>query len=271
MTSRQRGFALLIVLWSMALIALIGTEVTAAGHGETRLATNLRASAVAEAAADGAVYEAIYHLLDGSSAHWPPDGAVRRVQLPQAAVDVSMADEGRKLTLNNSSLPLLRGLIHAIGADPATVLTLADEIADWRSPSNSPLPHGAKAPQYRAAGRDYGPPNQPFRSVDELALVLHMTPEILARLRPYVSPYVESTPKLEGADPVIAQTLTDAAAGGVPPLSFDEPVTVTITAVAVSAGGARFTRRAVVRLNGDLAANPTAPQYIVLDWDQGSS
>jgi hypothetical protein len=46
---------------------------------------------------------------------------------------------------------------------------------------------------------------------------------------------------------------------------------VTITAVAVSAGGARFTRRAVVRLNGDLAANPTAPQYIVLDWDQGSS
>jgi len=27
-TRRERGFALLIVLWSMALLALIGTEVT---------------------------------------------------------------------------------------------------------------------------------------------------------------------------------------------------------------------------------------------------
>ncbi len=267
--TRERGFALLIVLWSMALLALIGTEVTAAGHGETRLATNLRASAVAEAAADGAVFEAVYHLLDGSAAHWPPDGLPRQVRLPQAVVDVTLIDEGRKMTLNNSSLPLLRGLLHAVGADPATAQTVADQIADWRSPANFPLPHGAKAPQYRAAGREYGPPNQPFRSVDELGLVLGMTPALLARLRPYVSPYVESSPKLQGADPVIAQTLTEAATLGGAPLSFDEPTTVTIIAVALSAGGARFTRRAVVRLNSDLGANPTSPQYVLLDWEQG--
>lgn len=270
MTRRERGFALLIVLWSMALLALIGTQVTAAGHGETRLATNLRASAVAEAAADGAVFEAIFHLLDGSSNHWPPDGLPRAVKLPQAVVEVTLIDEGRKLTLNNSSLPLLRGLLRAIGCDPALVLTLADEIADWRSPANFPLPHGAKAAQYRAAGREYGPPNQPFRSLDELGLVLNMTPQVLARLRPYVSPYVESTPKLAGADPVIAAALTDASAGGVAPLSFDEPATVTIVAVALSAGGARFTRRAVVRLNSDLASDPAAPQFMILDWGQGA-
>jgi general secretion pathway protein K len=269
-TQRERGFALLIVLWSMALLALIGTQVTAAGHGETRLATNLRASAVAEAAADGAVFEAVYHLLDGSNAHWVADGLPRRVQLPQAVVDVTLIDEGRKMTLNNSSLPLLRALLRAVGADPPTAVTLADQIADWRSPANFPLPHGAKAPQYRAAGREYGPPNQPFRSVDELGLVLNMTPALLARLAPYVSPFVESTPKLPGADPVIAQTLTDAAAGAGVPLSFDEPTTVTILAVAVSSGGARFTRRAVVRLNSDLGSNPTSPQFLLLDWDQGA-
>ena len=267
---RQRGFALLIVLWSMALLALIGTRITAAGHTETRLAINLRASAVAEAAADGAVFEALFHFMDGSSNHWPADGRPRVVRLPQAQAEVTLVDEGRKVTLNNSALPLLYGLLHAVGVPPQLAVLLTDQIADWRSPAQFPLKQGAKGPQYRAAHRDWGPPNQPFRSVDELGLVLSMTPEILARLRPYVSPYIESSPKTDTADPVVAAALSEAAANGAPPLAFDEPPTVTITATAVSAGGGRFTRRAVIRLNTDIAANPGQPQFFVLDWDLGA-
>ena len=148
---------------------------------------------------------------------------------------------------------------------------LTDQIADWRSPTQQPLRLGAKAPQYRAAKRDWGPPNQPFRSIDELDLVLSMTPDILARLRPYISPFVELSPKADEADPIIAAALADAAANGAPPLAFDEPPAVTITAVAVTAGGSRFIRRAVIRLNTDLASNPTEPQFFILDWDQGAS
>ncbi len=265
LSPRQRGFALLIVLWTMALLALIGSQVTAAGHSETRLATNLRASAVAEQAADGAIFEALFHILDGSSQRWRPDGRVRRIKTALAEVDVTVIDESRKMTLNNSSLPMLHGLLHAIGADPATVATLADQIADWRSPANFPLRNGAKAPQYRAAGRAYGPPNQPFRTPDELGMVLGMTPAILARLKPFVSPYVESAPKLEGADPIIADALTEAQIGGAPPLAFEEPATVTIIAVAVS-NGARFARRAVARLNTDQITGANAPQFLMLDW-----
>lgn len=270
MRPAQRGFALLIVLWTLALLALIGTQVTAAGHGETRLATNMRASAVAEEAADGAVFEALFHVLDGSDQHWPADGRPRRIRTALAVIDVTVVDEGRKMTLNNSSLPMLRGLLHAVGLDQTLATTLTDQIADWRSPANYPLPHGAKGPQYRAAGREYGPPNQPFRSVDELALVLGMTPEALARIRPYVSPYVESAPKAEGADPVILQALTDAQVGGTPALAFDEPATLTITAVAVT-NGARFMRRAVARLNTDQLAGANSPQFIMLNWDAGDT
>jgi len=43
---RQRGFALLIVLWSMALLALLLTQVTATGRSETQLADNLRRAIV---------------------------------------------------------------------------------------------------------------------------------------------------------------------------------------------------------------------------------
>lgn len=265
---RERGFALLIVLWSMALLSLIGTRITAAGHAETRLATNLRSSAVAEAAADGAVFEAMYHFMDASSNHWAADGRLRRIRMPQAVADVTIADEGRKISMNNSPLPLLQGLLRAIGVDQRNAAVLTARIADWRSPTQVPLRLGAKEPQYRAAHRDWGPPDAPFRSFDELGLVLGMTPELLARLRPYLSPYVESSPKTEGADPVVAAAMADAAANGAPPLTFDEPATLTITANAVTAAGGRFVRRAVLRMNSDLASNPTQPQFVVLDWER---
>ena len=265
---RQRGFALLIVLWSMALLALIGTRITAAGHAETRLAANLRAAADAQAAADAAVFEAVWHAMDGSANRWPVDGLARVVRLPRATVQVAMVSENGKITLNNSPLPLLHGLLHALGFEPKLAETLTEQIADWRSPAQFPLRQGAKAPQYRAAGRDWGPPGQPFRSVDELGLVLAMTPEILARLRPYVSPYVDSTPRPGSGDRVIAAAAAEAAANGSPPLAFDEPPTLSITATAVTPSGGRFVRRAVIRLSTDLATNPNQPPFTVLDWDR---
>jgi general secretion pathway protein K len=268
LSPRQRGFALLIVLWSMALLALIGTRITAAGHAETRLAINLRSEAVAEAAADGAVFEGLYRVLGGSGVHWPADGQPRRIRLPQAVADVAVFDESQKVTLNNSALPVLEGLLRAVGVERSLAITLSAQIGDWRSPAQFPLPQGAKAPQYKAAGRDWGPPNQPFRSMDELALVLSMTPEILERLRPYVSPWVDSSPRMDVAAPVIQAALSEAAAAGAPPLVFDEPATLTIVAVAVSDTGGRFARRMVVRLNGELGADPSRPPYYVLDWDQ---
>jgi general secretion pathway protein K len=266
--TRQRGFALLIVLWSVALLALIGTRITAAGHAETRLATNLRAQAVAEAAADGAAYEALYHFLDGSAKHWPADGQARRIKLPQAVADVTMVDESRKISLNGSSLPLLSGLLHALGLERHLAAVLTARIGDWRTPSQGPSPLGAKGPEYLAAGRDWGPPDQPFRSIDELGMVLGMTPDVLARLRPYVSPWIQSSPSVAGSDPVVRAALTEAAASGLPPQAFDEPATLTIVAVAAGNGGGRFTRRMVVRMNGDAGSDPAQGLFVIVDWDQ---
>lgn len=270
-TTRQRGFALLIVLWSMALLSLIGTRITAAGHQEVQLATNLRASATAEAAADGAVFEALFHFMDSSDSHWPADGLARRVRLPQAEVDVTLADESLKISLNNAPPPMLRGLLQAVGVNKQLGAVLADQIADWRSSSPRPLKLGAKEPQYRAAGRDWGPPNRPFRTVDELGLVLSMTPEILDRLRPYLSAYTQSAPKPAITRPAaITAAVAEAAAEGVPSLGFDAEPTLAITARAVSAEGGRFTRRAVIRLNSNTGGMPNLPEFSVLDWNQSA-
>ncbi len=264
---RQHGFALLIVLMSMSLLALIGTRITAAGRVETQLATNLRAQAVAEAAADGAVFEGFFHVLGGGT-RWAADGQPRRVRLPQAVAEVTIIDETRKITLNNSPLPMLQGLLHAVGLDRQAAAVMGERIIDWRSPARFPLPLGAKGPQYKAAGLDWGPPNQPFRSLDELGLVMGMTPALLAQLRPHLSPWVESIPKMDEADPVIQAAMAEAATVGAPPLAFQETPTFSITAVAVSDGGGRFARRMVVRLNGDAGGDPSRSPFFVLAWEQ---
>ena len=254
----------------MALLALIGTRITAAGHAETQLATNLRANAIAEAAADGAVFEAVFHFMDGSAGHWPADGLAHRVVMPQAQVAVTMVNEGSKISLNNAPPPLLDGLLQALGVNRQLAGVLTEEIVDWRSMSRRPHIPGATGLQYKAAGRDWGPPNRPFRTVHELGMVLSMTPQILDRLRPYLSPYTYSTPNPDAAPPVIRAVLAEAAAEGTNSLGFDVEPTLTITASAVSARGGRFTRRAVIRLSSNAAAIPNVPQFFVLTWDQAT-
>jgi Tfp pilus assembly protein PilX len=58
--SRDGGFALLTVLWTVALLALLTTRTAAAGRTEAQLAGNLRDAAAADVVADGAAHEAVY-------------------------------------------------------------------------------------------------------------------------------------------------------------------------------------------------------------------
>ncbi len=252
--TREGGFALLVVLWSLALLALIGTHVTATGRAETQLAANLRVAAAAEAAADGALHQAIFHLLDPSPRRWRPDGVSREVALPGGAVaTVRVESEQGKVNPNLAPAALLQALLLQLGVEPQAAASLAASILDWRTAGQRPRPGGAKEPQYRAAGRDYAPPGRPFESLDELGLVLGMTPELLARLTPLLSVYQGGEPDLRLAHPVVAQALADAIGRGEDIEGASESETdaapvVVVTAAAVLPGGARFTLHAHVRL-----------------------
>ena len=59
---RERGFALLMVLWTLLLLAFIATVFNDNARTEVLLARNLVANARAEALADGGVYRAALGL-----------------------------------------------------------------------------------------------------------------------------------------------------------------------------------------------------------------
>ncbi len=261
MDPAQRGFALLIVLWTMILLALLVAEITSAGRSEAQLAANLRGAAVAEAAADGAETTAIFHYLDASALHWPADGLWHRLRIGDAAVAVSIIDEDGRVNPNTASLELLVALLRRTGVDPGAAAHLAAAMVDWRSPGPAPSAQGAKVPQYRAAGMAWGPPGGPFQSAGEIGLVLGMTPMLAARLRPHISVFTAGDVDPALADPVVRAALADAN-GGVVPLSagVSGARTLRITARAVASDGSRFTRTSVVRVD------PSTGEVATLAW-----
>src|ERR1700682_5076742 len=62
-TQPDKGMVLLIVLWWLVLLAFLATQLAATTRTAAMIASNLRDSASAEAAADGAVNEAIFQFL----------------------------------------------------------------------------------------------------------------------------------------------------------------------------------------------------------------
>ena len=211
MSMRQRGFALLIVLWTVGFLALLGTQIVAAGRSDTQLADNLRQEAVLAAAADGAIANVLFRMQAAGDPGWQADGAVRELRVGTVPVLVRIDNESDRINLNTASTTLLRALIIEVGGTPALGNRLAAAILDWRTSGASPRPGGAKAADYLAAGQTYGPPGAPFQSVAELADVLGMPADLFARLEPHLTVLTDGDPDLSTRDPVVARALTDAA------------------------------------------------------------
>jgi general secretion pathway protein K len=255
----ERGFALLIALWTLVLIALIVTYTVSAGREQTRLASNLRTEAELSAAADGAVQEAIFHVLDKSETHWPADGIPRRIVAGAGWIDVRITSEAGKVNLNTASPELLTALLIETGTPPGLARSIAANITTWRSPAGQTVD---LSQAYRAAGRDYAPPNAPFETLEEMGDVLGITPAVLQRASPYLTIYHDGDPDSAIAAAPVLRALEDL--NGKLPTGIraapDESV-VEVTAVALR-GRARQYRRAIVRLSPGQGGQ----LYEILDW-----
>src|SRR5437879_3366605 len=102
--SRNRGFAVIIVLWAFVLIAVIVIHLTATGRTELRIAGNLAANAAAQAAADAAIYQAIFNLLGPrADERWPLDSTTHELQIGDSSVTLRLEDEAARINPNLAS------------------------------------------------------------------------------------------------------------------------------------------------------------------------
>jgi len=288
---RQRGIALILVLWITVLLTAIGASFAFGMRHEALSARNAVDVAMARAAADGAVERTVYELsrprvadawiADGSTHTWT-DGAV--------ALSVTAVDEASRIDVNTAPDALLTSaLIQLGGTDATTAARLVDAIDDWKDADDLKRPNGAEAPDYQAAGLKYTPSNAPFETVGEVSRVLGMPQALFARIAPTLTVYSRArgvNPATAARDVLLAlpnaapdavdafiAARADALAQKLPVPPFPPAAgmssgavsTWRIRATASIANGVTFVREAVVRPSADMRR-----PLIVLAWLQGT-
>lgn len=269
MTSRhERGFALLVVLWSLVLITLLTTQILASGRTALALAGNLRDAAAARASADGAINEAVFHLLAEGADHWAADGSPHVLASGDVTLTVRITSLAGKINPNLASTGLLKGLFLAAGGSSAQAQQLAAAIIAWRSPAATQQDTAALLATYRRAGLRYGPPGQNFVDLSELSDVIGMPPALLAKVLPYMSLYQSGDPDPAQAAPLVrrAIALSGQAVDGGGGFSGNFPV-VAITAEVDGPGPLDVRRIAMVSIAG---ANSTPPFQLLSLADAGA-
>jgi len=200
----QRGIALVLVLWVLALMVLFAAAFSVSVRSETQLGFSASERTRAGLAAEAGVRRAILELMSPSKPVAEEETDVEEDEAPSPRerrqlefrfddMDVSMEiiPESAFVDINVSAEPLIKGVVEAaarsIGRrDEKQLVAVTDAILDWRDVDDRRRDEGAEERDYRAAGRP-GPRNQPFLSVGELAEVAGIDRPLFDAMRPLVT------------------------------------------------------------------------------------
>jgi general secretion pathway protein K len=178
------------VLWGLGLLAAISLSLLWNGSMSYGLARNGQEVASTDATVEAAINRAVVALFDPRpERRWRTDGVAQSFEFHGTSIKVSIQDELGKIDLNQAEAPMLMGLLQSAGLDLASASGLADKIVDWRTTTSLRSLNGAKEREYQATDSTYRPRNGPFQSVDELLLVMDMTPALFRRIEPALTVY----------------------------------------------------------------------------------
>ena len=288
---RQRGVALILVLWVIALMSVLLGSFALIARTENLESRHLFDTTTARYAAEAGLERAVYELRNPDPlTRWVGDGRPYEFAFDNALVHVELTDESGKIDINSADDALLQSLFVSIGANTDQAAALSDAIQDWRDPDDVVRPHGAEAAEYKTAGLSYVPRNAPFQTVSEVQQVFGMNYELYARIEPAITIYagggspnpayapLQALLALPGMTPELAQQLIQArqqiAPGqsgaaaltlpdGTPIVANGGGNTYTVMSRAMLANGASTVLDASIRLGGVGAAGRP---YTVLRW-----
>jgi general secretion pathway protein K len=267
------------VLWGLGVLTAIALSLLWNGTMSYSLARNGLSTADIQATVDAAISRAVIGLLDPRPDRaWRTDGVAQTFAFEGTTIDVSVQDELGKIDLNHADAPAFIALLQAGGLNRDAAANLADKILDWRTDTSLKHLNGAKAAEYEARGSATRPRNGPFQSVDELKLVMDMTPALFQRIALALTVY-SGNPSV---DPKLAPREVLLTLPGATPEQVDaalqarsRPGALTnAVAVPASLRGRAFTIRASFRklertITGEaivrLSENPAQP-YWLLSW-----
>ncbi|MHA1528655.1 MAG: general secretion pathway protein GspK, partial [Alphaproteobacteria bacterium] len=212
--ARQRGLALIVVLWAAILLALLAGGVARLSRSDLNLARNLVEATRAELAADSALWTAVHAIVSGGPEPWRTDGTVYAWRFGEAEVRVRVTDELGRIDINAASPELLAALFEAAGTEPEEATGLADAVAEFRD-------RDVGDPDSLSTGRVLGNPGTAFALTDGLAQVPGMPPDLQNRIAEAITVYTGQARPRRGVTSPLVLAATEGGALAEP---VDEPV-----------------------------------------------
>lgn len=189
---RDKGFALVLVLWALLLLSVLASSFLLEARAGKTIANTEVLQLKGRMLADGAINRVILSLLDPRDPlRLPLDGTSREIDFLGERVLLSCESEAGKIDLNAASLQQLRSIFQAQGLSNDEAEFIARQIEIWRSPVRN-LPVEPLLASYTEAGRTYGPRFAPFRSIGELRFVIGMNDMLQAAVAPFITVWSSS-------------------------------------------------------------------------------
>jgi general secretion pathway protein K len=214
----ERGIALFLVLWVMALLTVIAGEFCYAIRTEVNITRNFKEETQTHYIAVSGLYWTIQELVvndydlvprkvkapDSEEAiediRWRVNTDIPLVSFGDGQFKVEKGNEGGKVNLNRAGEHLLRMMLNNFEIEAADKDIIVDSILDWRDKDNFHRVNGAEDDYYLSLPQPYKCRNGDFTSIDELLLVRGVTPKIFhGGLKDMVSVYQD---KEMGTTPV---------------------------------------------------------------------
>lgn len=203
----ERGAALLSVLLLVAVMAVLAVSALERLKLSTHLAAN--GSALDQARAFGAAAETLALLrITDLTARDPArttlaggwNGQRFNLPIPGGLASGRVRDGGNcfnlnsvatgqtptELTPNQTGIDQFAALMVALEVEPGIARRVAASLADWVDADDIVAPEGAEDAFYRGLATPYLPGNTQLYDISELRAVAGVTPELYARLRPWV-------------------------------------------------------------------------------------
>jgi general secretion pathway protein K len=210
--SSERGFVIVAVLWilvalsALAVIFSVYLSNSARALGATDI--GVQTEALASASLELTAYQL---LLRADDKERPAQGSFR-FRMDNAEVFVTFTSEAARVDLNKASKEMLSNLFEVLGAEPKAAGDIADRIVGWRTEAKRNAANSEEA-LYLASGLSYSPRQGPFAHVNELSLVLGVSPAMVERALPFVTVYSKSA----DVDVLLAPPEVVAAVPGMTP------------------------------------------------------
>lgn len=214
--SSERGFVIVAVLWILVALSALAVIFSVYLSNSARALGATDVGVPTEALASAGVELTAYQLLRAEDKERPARGSFR-FRMDNAEAFVSFTSEAARVDLNRASKEMLSNLFEVLGAERKAASDIADRIVGWRTEAKSRAANDEEA-LYLSSGLPYSPRQGPFAHVNELSLVLGMSPAMIERALPFLTVYSKSA----DVDVLLAPAEVVAAVPGMTPEALND-------------------------------------------------